>query len=358
MGDPTEQEIDLQKLESWAGERKISPDTLKCLVKEGFDSLEAFALLTADDLHDINAGLAVKSKITKGQLKLAVKAVHELTAWSATVGHTPPQQEVPAAEKPPLASGSDAYVQAVTALLQSQQTQHTSTTASTTAATSTPAMAATAATEMTSWQDPQIHLKTAGKKEIEFLDIVDFVDLAGARPIEQVLTEGPNGTQFVLKTGPMKPKLESLSVQQWSLANLAIMDRLVREGILDKQGILDYMSHTAYMYRLMLAKEESSVFLYDREYRREQALHGYRWGTHALHLNDVCLHPKPAAASRSRTAATAGKPLGPLSSAGKVICKRYNSTNGCKLTDCKFAHICSIPGCEKQHPATLHDTMK
>lgn len=188
-------------------------------------------------------------------------------------------------------------------------------------------------------------MKSAGKKDVSFLEIVDFVDIAGARPVEQVLSEGNNGTQFVLKTGPMKPKLESLSVQQWSLANLAIMEKLVRDGELDKQGILDYLSHTAYMYRLMLTKEESSVFLYDREYRREQALHSFRWGTHILHLNDVCLRSRSTTVPRSRgSTVTATKSLGSVSSTGRVICKRYNTANGCKLTECKFAHICSVSG--------------
>ena len=41
-----------------------------------------------------------------------------------------------------------------------------------------------------------------------------------------------------VKSGPAKPKLESLSKAQWSLANLAIFNNLVTEGELDKQNIL------------------------------------------------------------------------------------------------------------------------
>lgn len=366
MAGDDEPDSDLVKLQTWSAEKKVSPETLKILVIQGFDSLDAFALLTSDDIADINAGLAAKSKITRGQVKLVLKAVHELTAPGDSTAQpqglpntddSSAQQQSPANAE----ETSDVYVKALKRLLQTQQTQQASgssaTVSASACATTATAPSSSAPTDMASWQDPQVHLKTAGKKEIDFFDIVDFVDIAGARPVEQVLTEGPDGTKFVLKTGPLKPRLESLSVQQWSLANLAIMDKLVRDGMLDKQGILDYMSHTAYMYRLMLTKEESSVFLYDREYRREQVLHGFRWGTHVLHLNDVCLRPKQGAASRPRTA-TAGKPLGPLSSTGKVICKRYNTAYGCKLTDCKFAHICSTPGCEKQHPTTLHETMK
>ena len=109
--------------------------------------------------------------------------------------------------------------------------------------------------------------------------------------MEQVLSEC-SGARVLVKSGPAKPKLEGLSKAQWSLANLAIFNKLVTEGELDEQGMLDYMSHTAYMYRLMLSKDKASVFQYDREYRREQSQHQFRWGTHALHLNDVCLRQK------------------------------------------------------------------
>ena len=75
--------------------------------------------------------------------------------------------------------------------------------------------------------------------------------------MEQVLSEC-SGARVLVKSGPAKPKLEGLSKAQWSLAKLAIFNKLVTEGELDEQGMLDYMSHTAYMYRLMLSKDKAS----------------------------------------------------------------------------------------------------
>ena len=39
---------------------------------------------------------------------------------------------------------------------------------------------------------------------------------------------------------------------------------------------------------------------------------------------------------------------------GKIICKNFNSSPGCNFVDCKFAHVCSIPGCWSAHPVPEH----
>ena len=99
------------------------------------------------------------------------------------------------------------------------------------------------------------------------------------------------GNQLVLKTGPSKPKLENLTLCQWSTANLAILHKLVGEG-LSGEGIMDYLSYTTRVYQLFATQESQSVFLYDREYRKHQFLHKFRWGTDVSHIMTVCLRPK------------------------------------------------------------------
>ena len=39
---------------------------------------------------------------------------------------------------------------------------------------------------------------------------------------------------------------------------------------------------------------------------------------------------------------------------GKVLCKRYQR-NACSLPNCKFAHLCAVRGCGKEHCAIHHD---
>ena len=92
--------------------------------------------------------------------------------------------------------------------------------------------------------DPQIHLKSAsGKVQSTHHDITDFVNVAGIGSVEQVMSEC-GGARVLVKSGPAKPKLEGLSKAQWSLANPAIFNKLVTEGELDKQGMLDYTQPT------------------------------------------------------------------------------------------------------------------
>ena len=135
--------------------------------------------------------------------------------------------------------------------------------------------------------------------------------------MEQVISEC-GGARVLVKSGPAKPKLEGLSKSQWSLANLAIYNKLVTEGELDKQSMLDYMSHTA-----------------------------------SVQVGHTCLPQKTV--KRQQRSQSGTRDMGPRTSAGKVICKRFNSTAGCNLADCKSLHVCSVPSCEKPLHSTCHD---
>ena len=42
---------------------------------------------------------------------------------------------------------------------------------------------------------------------------------------------------------------------------------------------------------------------------------------------------------------------------GKPICRRFQS-NACRLPDCKYAHVCAIKGCHKDHSASDHSKPK
>ena len=79
-----------------------------------------------------------------------------------------------------------------------------------------------------SWQDPQIHIATAtGKSGLFYLDVCDFVP----HSVEKELVIGGQGEQqVVVKSGPKKPKLKTLSLSQWSIANLSILYRRSSEG--------------------------------------------------------------------------------------------------------------------------------
>ena len=77
--------------------------------------------------------------------------------------------------------------------------------------------------------------------------------------------------QLVIKLGPKKPKLKSLSLSQWSVANLAILYRLVNEDKLVGPNLMDYLSYNTKVYHLVQRFSLPSVLLYNREYRKLQA---------------------------------------------------------------------------------------
>jgi len=148
--------------------------------------------------------------------------------------------------------------------------------------------------------------------------------------------------------------------EKWSVANLAILSRLQDEGTLDAISTLDYLSYTTRIYQLLQRYDQVSVYLYDREYRRLQAQMGFRWGTEMSHLHTVWLKEQGPRASNNAVGAPTSKnakPKGPTTGDGRTICKLFNSKPGCTFTDCKFAHVCSRPGCEEKHSASSHDSL-
>jgi hypothetical protein len=171
---------------------------------------------------------------------------------------------------------------------------------------------------------------------------------------EKLLSNSLSG-QLVFKSGPVKPKLETVTLWQWSMASNAILYKMLDEGSILQGNILDYLSYTTKVYQLIGTHDMISVFFYDREYRKLQHKHKFRWGTDVPHLQTVFLKQKFV--KNPRPQHSVSKPaLGYAShtAQGKEICKKYNSRSGCNFTACKFDHVCSIPGCNQKHPAPSH----
>ena len=128
----------------------------------------------------------------------------------------------------------------------------------------------------------------------------------------------------MVKSG-VKPKIETITLSQWSIANLVILYKLLGEGKLLDQGVIDYLSYTTKVYQLTQRYENVSVYLYDREYRKMQAAHNFRWGTDIPHLHTMQLTPR---APRNNTRVPPGNksahrvaPAGPVAADGRPICK-------------------------------------
>ncbi|CAC5393939.1 unnamed protein product [Mytilus coruscus] len=146
-----------------------------------------------------------------------------------------------------------------------------------------------------SWKDPQIFLKSASfDPNVNYFDITDFLPntLGVLTESEEKLVSEASGGKLVFKSGPAKPKLETLTVTQWSMANLSIMHKLLAVGDLASSQVMDYLSYTMRVYLFLSSCELVSVLFFYREYRRLQKQHQFRWGTDIPHLHSVLLRPK------------------------------------------------------------------
>jgi len=389
------------ELREWATGQKLSAKTVDLLVKEGFTSLAALALVDGDDL--------AHTKIPRGQQKLLLSSIrplqptaHDTVADSGATGGDGPTQATGAdgqtsrggpgthaigagvvtgangqaisadglaigADGLPTGAGGDAITDQPTDIYARLMADHMralqgSATAGVNQGTR-PDGTATAGREQIgtlpgSWQDPQIHLMTAAAgRSCAYYDVVDFI---GRDMVEEEVVAGTtDGNRIIVKSG-VKPKLESITLSQWSIGNLAILYKLLGEGKLRDLGIIDYLSYTTQVYQLTQRFDNFSVYQYDREYRKLQAVHGFRWGTDIPHLHTMQLTPRVPRSNLRPPGFAPAKPAqrgvatGPVTADGRAICKMYNTYRGCSYSDCKYVHCCSYKGCSQTHPATYH----
>ena len=254
---------------NWAARGKISQDAIEKLFKEGFTSMEAMLLLEDEDL--------ARTKIPRGQQKLILAAVRKLLKSTERAGDsahvqtearvgddvmgdslsrgTRSTRDLGSSQSaqggsqqqqhggPNTASDTDAFTSLLNELQAGQsvlrnnlvQTIQTSEFSGQglTVQGSTANMNNVLLNQMNgsshSWKDPQIFLESAasGKSAPTYYDITEFV----SNQVEEEVVVGGNGAQqVVLKSGPRKPKLENVTLAQWSVANLAILYKLVSES--------------------------------------------------------------------------------------------------------------------------------
>ena len=147
--------------------------------------------------------------------------------------------------------------------------------------------------------DPLVYLRRDSKTVVA-LEIVDFVNVAP--PTMSVQASSSTSVADLLeslvqlKTGPRRPRIEDVSVADWSVANTRIMDKLFGDNVTEE--VRDYWSYTVKISELFRDFERVSVLLFDKEYRHLQAEKGFRWGTDIPHLHTLrllCKPPQPIA---------------------------------------------------------------
>ena len=188
--------------------------------------------------------------------------------------------------------------------------------------------------------------------KVKFKDITDFINPMESR---ELLVHAGEGTELLCRTGPKKPKLESVTPMQWSATNMKIMVNLLREGELSHNNIMDYVAHTIKISELAQKYTWVSVLHYDRAYREMQQAYKYRWASDSPHLSALHLTPRGPSLkpSMNKSPKTSNTFKGP-----RPICIQYNK-GGCTYgAACQFRHICSADGCEQAHPRSVHEEKK
>ena len=202
--------------------------------------------------------------------------------------------------------------------------------------------------------NPHIYLER-GRNSAQALNIVDYVNIAPPTVSSFQASSIDTFSDLVeslvqLKTGPRRPKLEDVSISDWCIANMRIMDQLFGKYV--PSSVRDYCAYSVKVAELFRDFERVSVLQYDQEYRHVQAEVDFRWGADIPHLHTTKLIRKSTPSSATNFNQVGRKVVKKKDG----VCLQYNSKTGCTFgtSRCKFQHICLI--CKENHPKFSHGT--
>ena len=181
---------------------------------------------------------------------------------------------------------------------------------------------------------------------------------------------GNQGSGKILVTyWPKKPKLESISIPKWVVANTHNFYSLLSEDKLSTQSpIQDYLAYTVKTMELIARFDWKSIFMYNHEFKKLQAIYKFSWSLDSTHLHTVLLQPiykpnaptvttKPSASTTNQRTTFAS-----FTPDGRVICHNFYGLKGCTLLNCNFAHVGNrkVAGtaCAMSHPGFFHKVVE
>ena len=196
------------------------------------------------------------------------------------------------------------------------------------------------------------------------LRIVYFISSLVPKETEQTLSD-MGGSRLLISYGQQRPRLESVSLSQWVVANTRIFHSLLFSCKLPtSRDVRDYLAYTVKIMELAGKYEWTSVLKFDDEFRQLQATYGFPWSHDSTHLHQITLVPKAKPKQNNSTQPSAfnrsfvGPNTAVYAADNKAICRKFNST-GCQNSSCTFAHVCNrkVKGKVKgasSHPTTQH----
>ena len=346
-----DEEIHMDKFKLWCLDKELKVDVIAQLVDQGFDSVLSLSLMIQDDVDELAIAQRAQIRLLQAAIKRAKQEIDGDPPVSATkepTGASAPTSSVTVADQhngrqtiPNLGFNIDSLLKGLPSQVDAPP--------------STPANFSR--TEF----DPEFHLMAGktGTGVSKPLDIIDFVGMSIKvdQIDEHIVSELGDNHTFVLKSGPKKPKYDSLTVWQWCLGAIRIQHELTRLGRLtsdkDKR---QYWGYICKILELNSRFEWQSVLEFDKEYRGHQARFNFAWGTEIPHLSSVQLRDKKLSfqnnASKNKKSTQSGNGANKKGSYQK--CRDFNRDK-CVHNPCIYKHICSVDGCGKNHPAFKHD---
>ena len=198
------------------------------------------------------------------------------------------------------------------------------------------------------------------------LRIIDFLANILQRDHERTVSDMGGSARLVVSYGQQRPRLESVTLTQWVIANTRIFHTLLFANKLPTaHDVKEYLAYTVKVMELASKYEWVSVLKFDDEYRQLQATYAFPWSYDSPHLHEVALVPKPLLPARPSSKAAGATNVPPSnsfiashSSTGRPICRKFNTNQGCQRPTCSFLHVCNKKqngkACEASHPSCRH----
>ena len=208
--------------------------------------------------------------------------------------------------------------------------------------------------------------RSSSNSQGKALRIPDFVSRLTPQDDEKIISSD-DSARLTLTLGSKKPKLESITMADFSIANIRIFYELLTSNRLPTPDDLrDYLSYSVKIFELGKKFTWSSVLKYDDEFRMLQHTYGYPWDKDHSHLHEIMLVPRWAAGgNQGNQHLSSGSGSGshpvltfPQDAGGTEICRNFNRNRGCTKTDCRFSHVCNRKvgnkACGKPHAGCNH----
>ena len=324
----------------------IKATTLAKLIEEDFDSVAVLREMTDEDLEAL--------EISRGQRRLLQKWRHSLVYPNSAPEKPKSQSVVEQSSSGSAQVSSDVTAQSLAKDPDVGQVLESMRDALPGDQLWNDPSSAIAREVRDSWDEQ----KTAGKA----LLIPDFVSRISASADDnneqEVIRSG--SSQLVLRSARARLVPEHVTLAQWISANSRIMAKLITTGQLSsQQQILDYLQYVADVGDYAQTCEQSSVMIYDHEYRKKQAAFNRKWGDDDIHLCTFFLNKKARSdrryqgRSNHQMSRSSNKPPRLVDNSGLEICRNFNGY-GCSRQPCYFSHVCSICK-DKSHPRSRHE---